>query len=331
MSDASLQTQESESVDTLKAFDGNLIQKICKDTFAGAGDQALLENLQNAFPGYPLIIARLGHEWYRLGGIIKTNGTRIANDVNEWTERTFIECGQDFETLLDHCEEQKFIVTQNVGVSLYLVAQTGPRAEEFIQIEVDRTQEMAIRHLIDINNPPEDLEEIIDPIDPVTVEPFAVGVASYTYKRKTQVALFMNELGRHRVDRHPAQRFMDDWNASSAANSRVFCHEWSLRLFQHSGRHGEQILNIEVVPNHSKELPRLEGPEGKKGKALATLVNRFDTQSGYSFAWYFHMLKNLVSPHVGEAVWKDISKDYDYLPECDKRVLSTWIQKPYLL
>ncbi|MEW6039750.1 MAG: hypothetical protein AB1648_16130 [Pseudomonadota bacterium] len=328
---AEVRVSPEHDADAPARFDGHLLDRLCKDTLASSGDAGLLDRLRQAYPGYPLHLARLGHEWYRLGGIVKPNGTRIAADIGEWAERTYIECGQNFNTLLAHCEEGGFLATHHSGVTLYLVAQIGPRAEDFVQIEVDRTQETADRYLIDPENPPEDLEGLIDPLEPVSVEPFAVGAARYAYRRKTEVALFMRELGRHRADRHPARRFMDDWNDSSAGQQRVFCEDWSLRLFQHIGRHGEQIMNVEIVHNRTREVPRLEGPDGKKGKALAALLNRFDAQAGYPFAWYFHMLKGLVSPHVGEAVQRDLSKDYAYLPDRDAGVLKQWAASPYVL
>ncbi len=331
MIDNGRQLPEKDGHMALAQFDGQLLNRLCKETLAGAGDGVLVDRLQKTYPEYPLRIARLGHEWYRLGGLIKADGTRIAQDVNEWAERTFIECGQNFNTLLDYCEEENFLVTQHSGVSLYLVAQIGPRAEDFVQIEVDRTQELANRYLIDANNPPDDLEELVDPLNPVGVEPFAVGASRYSYRRKTDVALFMQELGRHRADLHPAQRFMEDWNSSSAGRRKVFCEVWSLRLFQHVGRHGEQIMNVEIVHNRVKEIPRLEGADGKKGKALATLISRFDSQAGFPFAWYFYMLRGLVSPHVGEAVQQDLSKDYAYLPDRDAAVLKHWAAAPYCL
>jgi hypothetical protein len=323
------QREDRESHPSL--FDGQALDKLCKETLASAGDTALVARLREAYPEYPLNIARRGHQWYRLGGIIKADGTRIAPDVNEWVERTFLECGQNFNTLLDYCEEEGFLVTQHTGVSLYLVAQTGSAARDFVQIEVDRTQEFAQRHLIDPDQPPEDSEELIDPMSPLSVEPFAVGPARYTYRRKTDVGLFMRELGRHRATPHPAQRFMDDWDVSSAGQMKVFCEDWSLRLFQHIGRHGEQIMNVEIVQNRVDEIPRLEGPEGKRGKGLASLLSRFDSQAGFPFSWYFYMLKGLVSPHVGEAVHRDLSGDYGYLPARDAAVLKHWADAPYCL
>jgi hypothetical protein len=312
-------------------FNGHALGRICKETPSSAGDDALVERIQKAYPDYPLQLARVGHEWYRLGGVIKPDGSRIANDLNEWAERTFIECGQNFNTLLDYCEEESFLGTRHKGATLYLVARTGARAEDFVQIEVDKTQEVADRYLIDVDRPPDGLEELIDPLDPLKAEPFAVGASRYAYRRKTEVALFMNELDRHRADRHPAQRFMDDWNASSAGQQAIFCKHWSVRLNQHKGKHGEQIMNVDVVRNQKRDVPRLESPEAKKGKALATLIGRFDGQAGYPFAWFFYMVKGQVSPHVGESVHRDLMKDYAYLPERDTTVLRRWIDRPYLL
>jgi len=312
-------------------FDGYVLSKICKETLAGSGDEVLVERIQRAYPNYPLQMARLGHEWYRLGGVIKPDGSRMAADLNEWAERTFIECGQNFNTLLDYCEEGNLLATRHKGVTLYLTAQTGPRAEDFVQIEVDRTQEVADRLLIDVEQPPDDLEELIDPLEPQKVEPFAVGAARYIYRRKTEISLFMNELGRHCADRHPAQRFMDDWNASSAGKHRVFCQQWSVRLNQHKGKHGEQLMSVDIVRNKKKNVPRLENTEAKKGKALSVLISRFDSQAGYPFAWFFCMVKGQVSPHVGESVHRDLQKDYAYLPERDTTVLRRWIARPYLL
>lgn len=317
-------------VDTPR-FDGHVLSRICKETLAGSGDATLVERIQRAYPGYPLHLARQGHDWYRLGGVVKPDSSRVANDLNEWTERTFIECGQNFNTLLDHCEEGRLLATRHQGVSLYLVAETGPRAEDFVQIEVDKTQEVADRYLIDVDQPPDDLEELIDPLTPVRVEPFAVGASRYLYRRKTEIAMFMAELARHRADRHPAQRFMDEWNASSAGRHRVFCREWSVRLNQHKGKHGERLMNVEIVSNRSRDLPRLESPEAKKGKALQALISRFDSQVGHPFAWYFFMVKGLVSPYVGIAVQRDLDGGFAYLADRDAVVLKDWIADPYLL
>lgn len=310
-------------------LDGQALAKICKQTLPTADEQLLLSKLQQLSPDYPQHLARIGSEWYRLGGIVDVSGKRIANDLIEWTERTFRECGQNLHTFIDYALEQHLIATRITGNTLYVVVQTGSKAEQFIQIEIDKIQEVSDRFLVDEQNLPEDLEEFIDPLSPKPIQPFAIGTARYQYRRKTDVAIFMAEMSKHPFTEHPVQRFMDDFNRSSAGQNATFCHDWTIRPFRHTGRFGEQIINVEIINTQSKNIPYLE-TLGAKGTALQTQLNRFDRQAGYPFAWFFYMLKNQWVPtQQGVAVFKDISGDFSYLPECDVAVLKDWISTPY--
>ena len=310
-------------------LDGHRLARVCKETRASPGDQELIQHLHGAYPDLTIRLARRGHQWYRLGGVIQPDGQRVAQELNEWAERSLVECGQNFHTLLSLCEEQGYLATRHIGVTLYLVAGTGPRAEDFVQIEVDRTQEFAHRYLIDPDHPPEDVEELIDPIAPLPFESFAVGAARYSYRRKTEVGVFMGELDRHRAEPHPVRRFMNDWNRSSAGKDHAFSDFWSLRLSQHVGRHGERLMNVEVENNRQKSVPLLEETIGKRGKALASRLARFDGQAGFPMAWFFYMTKGLVPVQVSLDVYRDISKDYAYLSERDARILRDWVKEPY--
>lgn len=312
-------------------INGIRIQRICRETPASEDDHLLVARIMEALPALEVRIARRGHIWYRIGGVVTPEGERIALDINEWAERSLIECGHDFEILLDHCIEQNFLVTRHVGVSLYLSVKTGPRPQDFVQIEVDRTQERTFRTLIDAERLPEDLEELIDPIEPSTLEPWDISSPQYIYRRKTDVAVFMEELSKHRSTIHPAQHFMKDWEASSAMDQATFCHHWSLRLHRRIGRHGEQHLNVEVVANSPQGLSRLDSAEGKRGKALSALITQYDHLAGYPFAWFFNMVGGSVSPQVGESVWRDISGDFAYLPSRDAQILARWVCRPYYL
>lgn len=314
-------------------MDGLHLAKLCKETVPGADDSALIERLQEAHPGQSVQLARVGQEWYRLGGVIDRQGNRLAQDLMEWSERAFIECGQNLQTLVRHCREQRLIATRHQGVTLYVTVRTGDQAQDFVQIEIDRSQELADRYAVDPVVAPNDLEEVVDPLEPAMVTPYAVAPPRYVYRRKTDVALFLAELAQHRVDAHPAQRFADDWNRSSAGQGGTpFCGLWTLRLSQHSGRHGERVMNVEVVAARGIGPAHLTDVAGVRGKALASLLSRFDTDVGYPFAWYFHMVKGRgVSPHVGEAVFRDLSRDYAYLPAKDAKVLADWVAAPYFV
>lgn len=316
--------------ETRLALAGQIIADCCKNIIPGQTDDLLLGKLQTLVPERPVHLAFVGEEWYRLGGVVDMDGNRIANDLTEWVERTYLECGQNLQTLIDHTVEQKFIATKQTGRTLHFVVQTGTRAEDFILIEIDKTQEVSDRMLVHESNPPEDLEEFIDPLQPFCIENFRFGHSRYTYRRKTDVALFMEVINERHPGRHPVQRFMDDWNRSSAGQKARMSDDWLIRPFRHTGRFGEQIVNAEIVNIHRHNLPHLEDFAGKKGNALSQVLSRFDRQAGYPFAWFFYMLKGkLVSSHCAESVYRDIAGDFAYLPERDAAVLRDWITNPY--
>jgi hypothetical protein len=311
-------------------LDGQQLAKLCKQTLPGQDDELLLSKLQALNPDYPIRLAKTGDEWYRLGGIVDMKGNRIANDLIEWTERTYIECGKNLQTLIDHAREQKLIATRQTGNTLHFVMQTGSKAEQFIQIDIDKIHEMSDRLLVDDHYPPEDLEEFIDPLNPDCLEAFSIGAARYSYRRKTDVAIFMDEINKHHIEEHPVQRFMDDWNRSSALQKAALSDDWIVRPYRNTGRFGEQIINVEIVNTQQKNVPQLDDVNGKKGTSLHNLLTRFDRQAGYPFAWFFYMVKGRwVTPNSGLAVFKDISGDFSYLPERDVAVLKDWVNTPY--
>lgn len=309
---------------------GQDITDCCKKLIPGQNDDLLLQKLQTMIPDYPIHLAFNGDEWYRLGGVVDMNGKRIAGDLIEWVERTYLECGQNLQTLIDYTLEQKLIATKQTGRTLCFVVQTGKYAEDFTLIEIDKTHEVTDRMLVDENKPPEDLEEFIDPLQPYCIESTGLGHSRYTYRRKTNVKLFMEVINEHHPVEHPVQRFMNDWNRSSAGQKFRMSDDWIIRPYRHTGRFGEQIVNVEIINTHKYNLPHLEDFAGKKGSALSNILTRFDRQAGYPFAWFFYMVKGkLVSTHSAESVYRDISNDFAYLPERDEAILRDWIAQPY--
>ncbi len=308
---------------------GQKISELCKKLIPGKDDLSLLTKIQALTPDHTVRLARTGDEWYRIGGVVDSQGNHVAKDLIEWVERTFLECGQNFQTLIDHVLEQEYLATRQTGRTLYFVIETGLLAEDFILLEIDKTLEVVDRLLINEDILPEDLEDIIDPLSPATIEKYSVSHARYQYRRKTDIKLFMETLTLHHVDEHPVQRFMYDWNRSSA-RLHIFSRDWIIRPYQHTGRYGEQIVNAEIINIHNKELPHLEDLVGKQGKNLSDLLTRFDRHAGYPFAWFFYMIKGkLVSPHNGEAVYQDVTGDFAYLPERDEAIIRDWIASPY--
>lgn len=309
---------------------GQDITECCKKIIPDQTDEQLLQRLQQLVPDFPVRLAMASDEWYRLGGVADMDGNRMAGDLTEWTERTYLECGQNLQILIDYAIEQQLIATKQTGKTLYFVVQTGPKAEDFTLIEIDKSQEVADRLLVNELCPPEDLEEFIDPLQPFPVESFAFGHSRYSYRCKTDVKLFMEALNERHPAEHPVQRFMEDWNRSSAGQKHVMSNEWIIRPYRHTGRFGEHIVNAEIINVHLHSLPQLENIADKKGNALNNALNRFDRRAGYPFSWFFYMVKGqLVTTHHADAVYRDITGDYAYLPKRDEAILRDWIANPY--
>jgi hypothetical protein len=309
---------------------GQDITDCCKKLIPGQTDDLLLQKLQNIVPEYPVRLAHVGDEWYRLGGVVDMQGKHIAGNIIEWVERTYLECGQNLHTLINYTLEQQLIATKQTGKTLFFVIQTGENAEDFTLVEIEKTHEVTDRQMVDADNPPEDLEEFIDPMQPLCTESISLGHSRYTYRRKTDVKLFMEVIQEHHPVTHPVQRFMNDWNRSSAVTKQAMCKDWLIRPYSHTGRFGEQIVNVEILNIHTSKLPELENLTGKKGSSLSNILSRFDRQVGYPFAWFFYMLKGkLVTTHSAESVYRDITGDFAYLPEKDAAILKDWIAQPY--
>ncbi|MGR9086091.1 MAG: hypothetical protein ACU841_03345 [Gammaproteobacteria bacterium] len=309
---------------------GQAITQCCKKIIPGHTDEPLLSKLQALVPDHPVHLALTGDEWYRLGGVVDLRGRRIAHELSEWVERSYLECGQNLKTLIDHAVEQKLVATRQTGKTLYFVIQTDERAEDFTLIEIDKTLEVSDRMLVNELEPPEDLEEFIDPLQPFCIESFGFGHPRYTYRRKTDVKLFMEVINERHHGKHPVQRFMDDWNRSSAGQKTRMSDDWIIRPYRHTGRFGEQVVNAEIVNTQKNNLPHLEDFACRKGSNLSNILSRFDRQAGYPFAWYFYMLKGrLVSTHSAESVYRDLNDDFAYLPDRDEAVIRNWIANPY--
>ena len=310
---------------------GQELAVLCKNLIADRDDSALLKRLRGLTGNDNVRLARTGDEWFRVGGIVDIEGKRVSHDLIEWVERTYLECGQNLQVMIDHILEHRLIATRIVGRTLYYVEPIDTGAADFVLIEIEKMQEQSYRMLVSEDNLPEDVEDIVDPFTPEYLEPYNLGPASYQYRRKTDVAIFMQTLAEHHVEIHPVQRFIDDWNKSSASKNE-FTQDWLIRPHQHVGRYGEQVINAELINLRTEPLTQMDDLVGKSGITLSTILKRFDRKAGYSFAWYFYMIKGLlVSPHSAEAVYNDITGDFAYLPESDETVLKAWMADPYYI
>jgi hypothetical protein len=178
---------------------------------------------------------------------------------------------------------------------------------------------------------PDTVEELIDPVSPIKIDPTPLGPAYYQFRKAWNIAHAHERMvASSYADSLMVLRFLKEWQASSAAN-RTFCSAFVLRLTDYKDRFGDKRLQATPLSTHVRTLPPF--PEGaERGTDLARFLTSFDRAVGYPMAWYFHLVSGAqpLLDGIARAVHEDISGAYDYLPERDGAVLKSWIANPYM-
>jgi hypothetical protein len=272
--------------------------------------------------GFRHVLSRAG--WYRLGGVIAADQQRVTDNIRQWLEQSV---GDDLDGFIDQQHDRGLIATRIQGQTHYLTADTGDAPEDFIQLEVEELQEVTDRELLPEGWVPDNLEELLDPLQRVQLAPLTVGGPRYVFRRLQSVPELLDAAGGRLSS---AKRFMYDWAASSAAKCGRFSEHWVLALRETEGSEGEHYLSAKPVPSTAFPDVGLSPYSGQRGTALVDELRRFDQAAGYPFAWFFAMLTSRKVPfEVGEAVLADLASDYDYLPPRDALILSAWSNKRY--
>jgi hypothetical protein len=309
-------------------LDPSRIAAACSGTRPGGGEGELLGTLKALFPQleFHRVLVRGG--WHRPGGVVDLDKQRVAESLREWVEH---ESDGEVATLLDKYADRQLFATCLAGKTHYLVASTGERAADFVQLEVEELQEVLDHYLNDPDWLPDSLEEFIDPLDYPRLEPEPVAEPRFVFRRLLPVDALIEAL----QDGNPAQdrllRFLRDWDESSAGKTR-FCERWVLAVREYSDQYGIPHTSARPVAADNCSLPKWAAGEVTRGVALANVLHGFDREAGYPMAWYFHLL---AAPggalQVIPAVLEDHSTGYDYLPPMDLEVLRRWRDAPYAL
>lgn len=303
------------------AFKGVLFA--CTRADPALGLAGLVDCLAGALPDYRFhpVLTRAG--WYRPGGVLGADGRVISEDLGSWLED---QVGDDLAGFVDRFQGDDLVATRIRGRTHYLTASTGEAPDEFIQLEVEELQVVADRLLLPEGWFPDDLEDLLDPLERHAVEPRPVGRSRYVFRRVQSVPDLLR--GGHGMA--SVKRFMYDWAASSAGKTTHFSRRWVLALRETLGSDAEPYVSAKPVPALNPPDIGLADYAGQRGAALVDAIRAYDHAAGYPFAWFFSMLtSSRVSFAVGEAVLADLASDYDYLPPRDALILAGWANKRY--
>ena len=304
------------------------VNNICNSTPVTSDHSLLLQKILRLFPHWSFAHALTRGGWHRPGGVVAAEGERITNNVRGWIEKEF---GNDLQQLTDRYADAGYIATSLSGKTHYFVAQTGDAAQDFVQLEVEELQEVTDHVMFSSESAPDSIEDLIDPLNVEKLPADLLGAPVYLFRRITPVAEFISGYSTERNKQLAnLQRFMHDWDCSSARENGAFCRHWVLSLREHMDAWGEPVAQIKPVNICVNNTASIKIENEQRGIQLARLVNDFDHDIGYPMAWYFFMLTSSKVPYqLAEAIHKDLMGAYDYLPAKDVKVLKDWIAKPY--
>ncbi|MCG6863137.1 MAG: hypothetical protein LJE70_17965 [Chromatiaceae bacterium] len=299
------------------------IAEACAGEPTSLSADGILAALQAQAPELRLQYAMARTGWHRLGGVVDGHYRPVARHIGEWAEE---QSGGDMERLMDKCAEIGGFVTRLEGCTHYVTAATGGRAQDYLQIEVEQLQEVIERPLWDPDWMPDDLEDFIDPMGYPHLGPEPVAPPRLLFRRLLRVADFIDSEDASKN----IKRFLDDWDRSSAGESARFCDHWILSIREYQDTYGDSRLSAKPISLANGEVPELPDEAVARGATLANLIHGFDRETGYHFAWYFHMLtRRRVSHRLAEAVHADLMGAFDYLPARDIAVLRDWYDAAY--
>jgi hypothetical protein len=291
---------------------------------------ALLASLVGLLPGCEFSFALTRGGWYRPGGLIRQNGDRIADNLERWAEEAVAKCGGELADCVERYEHEGLLATRHTGKSLYLVADYGRGAADFVQLEVEELQEVADRLLIDPANLPTDLFELTDPAEPVRVDALPISRPRYRFRRLTDLRQVLAKQARPGMPVSPLARFMDEWDASSEARKRHFSDYWVVGIQDRYDRYHNATVSATPISRHGRKLKSFQWCTEARGVELAKQIQGFGRIAGYDDAWYFHMVAGRMVPNaIAFALKSDIEAGFDYLPATGKRLLDDWLEKPY--
>ena len=191
-------------------------------------------------------------------------------------------------------------------------------------------QEVLDRKLIDPAKLPEDMQELIEPIEPLELEAQPVGAPRYRFRRlidmrqKVAKVSFANE----RADGLP--RFLSEWRHSSAAARGHFSDHWLVALREHQDRYRNPVISASLISCHARELKPFQWNIELSGVEMSAQLQAFDRAAGYPSAWYFHLVAGTITPpKIAYAVMRDLDADFHYLPDTEIALLRGWVAAPY--
>lgn len=268
--------------------------------------------------------------WYRSGGVIAADGTRISDNLEAWAKSELAACGGDMNELVERHADSGLLVTRHSGRTHYFVAAYGSAAADFMQLEVEELQEVLDRKLFNDEVLPEDLQELLEPLNPLELDAQAVGAPRYQFRRLIDMRQTIARLSSSDVRNAGLTRLLSEWAHSSAATRGHFSDHWIVALREHQDRYHNPVIAASLVSRHARELKPFQWNIELSGVEMSAQLQAFDRAAGYTSAWYAHLVAGTITPpKVAYAVARDLDAGFSYLPETEAALIKSWVVAPY--
>lgn len=291
---------------------------------------ALLERANRIRSGCTFHLALNRGSWFRPGGVVSADGECIADQLDVWAQSELEACGGDIYDLVEKHTGRKLLVTRHNGRTLYFVAPYGPAPTDFLQLEVEELQEVLDRELINEEDPPEDMQELVEPVVPKKLPGQPLAAPRYRFRRLVDVR--RSAASSRFSDGRPVglPRLISEWQHSSAATRGHFCDHWIVALREHLDRYHNPATSVSLVSRHARELKPFQWNEELAGVDMSAQLHDFDRAAGYPSAWYFHLVCGAMTPpSVAYAVARDLECGFSYLPDTEATLIKGWVEAPY--
>lgn len=265
--------------------------------------------------------------WHRPGGLCTGQGQVLARDLDGWLQRALEKAG-DFEQLLLDLELMQPLVTRFNGATHFFTAAYGRAPEACWQLEIEELQEVLDRRLLNPVAPiPDDLADLLEPLQPALLEGHPVGAPVYRLGCLTNLHLALEEA----VNAPLLQRFFQEWRLLNG-EAVDFHQHWFFQRHESMTRYA--VAQQRLLPRaiRTRQLQTLPWNLAGDALALAAQLRAYDRVAGYTGAWYFGLVAgNLVPRELATRLQEDWQADYRYITETQQALVRGWLHQPYML
>ena len=316
----------------LASLDTDALREICAVIVPSGNPDKLLQKINEADSDHKYRHVFTESDWYRVGGVVSSDGQRLADNLEEWVDDNY---NGDMIDFVARFGGAGHIVTSLRGKTHYLTAGEGAGTLDFIQLEIEEVCEVIDHVLIDHGHIPESLEALIDPLESHDLPAKTVSPARYICKKVTHFRDLADDLTSDFSGDPNFSRLLDEWERSSAGDTVAFKDCWSVNVLPVLKDVGEHKYKIKLLSPYANQIYAFDMSGKGAGGHILSMLQSVDKECGFPMAWYFllitkkYMSYGLSSSISQELGWK--KQEHISLADKDREIFENWVANPYWL